>query len=66
LEKKVGREMVILQPADDEREEMLRSLTQLLGYVSLDAEELNVTELAAAVDRAIVIATQHITQSRVA
>lgn len=59
-------ESFILQPVVDERQEMLRALAQLLGYVSLDAEELNATELAEAVDRAILIATEQMREPRVA
>ena len=63
---KLGPESFVLQPVVDERMEMLRALAQLLGYVSLDAEELEATELAEAIDRAIVIATEQLSDARVA
>ena len=63
---KLGPESFVLQPVVDERMEMLRALAQLLGYVSLDAEELEATELAEAIDRAIVIATEQLSAAKVA
>ncbi len=63
---KLGPESFVLQPVVDERMEMLRALAQLLGYVSLDAEELEATELAEAIDRAIVIATEQLSEAKVA
>lgn len=63
---KVGPESFILQPVVDDRMEMLEALAQLLGYVSLDAEELEATELAEAIDRAIVIATEQLSEAKVA
>lgn len=38
---------------------MLDGLIQLLGYIRLDAEELDANELVEAVERAIVVATRH-------
>lgn len=44
---------------------MLFVLIQLLGYVSLDAEEIEAQELVEAVDRAIVIASRHLLEKEV-
>jgi len=44
---------------------MLFGLIQLLGYVSLDAEEIEAQELVEAVDRAIVIASRHVLEKEV-
>jgi len=46
------------------RSEMLAALTTLLGYASLDAEELEDLELVQAIDRAANIASQRIDQIR--
>ena len=47
-----------------EKDHMLFGLIRLLGYVSLDAEELEAQELVEAVDRAIVIASRHVLGQR--
>ena len=61
----VGMDSMVIDLVSQDRSEMFSALAKLLGYASLDAEELEAAELAEAINRAADIATRHMLEARV-